>query len=384
MTLMGLSALQGNPDIIVSDNSDPEAAEQTRAIVQQVLATVPHRYIRPDRVLNMVAHWNFAAGTVRDADFAGFVTDRMTLLPQTVTLCAEAIDRTGAEAICFASAEVSRTNGVDLPPIPPTSPLELRRSTRVLSDFAQARLRKDSPRFLNGFCGRAALDRIRARYGEVFGGIAPDYSFAFRFLDVVDSYRFINAPFLIDHSPQISNGMAVTRNIRNKASVDFLARIKAEQASEFAVGPLPHETTLLPNVILREMEIARAQGGAASRLPSIDAARFHAACGGAVRRSVRLGDPDSRHTLTALEDYRQRHGLPAWDSKTRLRILSAGLRNALRAWTTRITGRAALPGIQRGPDGDQQLLRNLKGVSTKLVAAGDPSADHGSGMETAP
>ena len=42
----------------------------------------------------------------------------------------------------------------------------------------------------------AALDRIRTRYGAVFGGIAPDYSFAFRFLDVVEGYQFILQTFI--------------------------------------------------------------------------------------------------------------------------------------------------------------------------------------------
>jgi hypothetical protein len=384
MTLLGLAAAD-YPDleIVVSDNSDAEGAARSRAVVTETLVGTRHRYVRPERVLNMVAHWNFAVDHVRGADFVGFVTDRMTLVPQAVSLCDEVAARTGAEAVCFGSAEVSTANGIDLPAIPPVLRAEPRASADVLADFAQSRLRKDSPRFLNSFCSRAALDRIRARYGQIFGGIAPDYSFAFRFLDVVDNYRFIEAPLLIDHSPQISNGMAVTRNIRNQASADFLARIKAEQATEFGLGPLPFETTLLPSVILRELDIARHQGGAASRLPQVDPARFYLACGGAVRRSARLMDAGTRHTLRSLEQYRQRHGLRAWDLGTRLRIQSASIRNSIRGWTAGVTGRAALPGIHRGIDGDGLLLQNLKAVRTKLSLPDGANAGQANPTETA-
>ena len=368
MTLAGL-ALQRTADVTfaVSDNSDPDSAEDNRAVVAEVLAGRPHVYLRPPRVLSMVAHWNFALAEAPRSDFTGFVTDRMTLAPDALSLCDEVLRATGSPGVCFHSNVVSAINGTDLPPWPET--VEVRRllSTEVLSDFARSRLRKDSPRFLNSVVSRDVLDDIARKFGAVFGGIAPDYAFTFRFLDVVADYHHLDASLLFDHSPQISNGMAVTRNIGNAANNDFIARLMSEQASEFAAGPIPNETRLLNNVILREMEIARASAREPVRFPPVDAQAFHLAAASALRRSNRVFDADTRLLQAKIEAYRIRHSLPAWSARVRRSNLAVALRNSLARWF----GKAALPGVTRDAAGDARLLNNLQALGRpRLVLLG--------------
>ena len=63
-------------ELIISDNSDPERSEETRAVLSAALADPRVRYVRPSRPLAMVEHWEWA---VRQAqgEYTGVLTDRM-------------------------------------------------------------------------------------------------------------------------------------------------------------------------------------------------------------------------------------------------------------------------------------------------------------------
>lgn len=364
MTLAGLAEARYDDVVFtVSDNSDDEIVSVNRNIVGSLLAARPHRYIRPDRVLPMIAHWNFALTNTPRSAFTGFITDRMTLVPDALAICDQVLSETHDRAVSFHSKEVSLRNGTDLPVWPASVVARRHQSTKVLADFARSRLRKDSPRFLNSFVSRDILDEIEARFGSVFGGISPDYAFAFRFLEVAPGHHHIEAPLLIDHSPQISNGMAVTRNIDNAAKKDFIQRLNSEQSAEFAFGPIPFEARLLNNVILREMEIARADANGLTRFPQIDPAAFHIACAGALRRSIRLFDHDSRQLQAQIEKYRQEHSLPQWSARVRRSNFVIATRNSV----TRSMGRTNLPGIARDLAGDRLLLENLRNLPRPTV-----------------
>lgn len=366
MTLRGLAALR-HTDVtfVISDNSDDGFSASNRDIVSETLSLRKYLLIRPDRVLPMVAHWTFALSRAPKGKFIGLVTDRMTLVPDALDLCDEVIDATGDSAVSFHSQEVSPRTGVDLPLWPDRIVAHGLRSDDLLADFAASRLRKDSPRFLNSVVARDVVDRIGDRFGAVFGGLSPDYAFAFRFLEVARGHHHIAAPLLIDHSPHISNGMAVTRNIGNAANNDFIRRAQTEQAADLAIGPIPNETRLLHNIILREMEVARTALSGPSRFPQIDPAPFHRASALDLRRSIQMFDRDSRDLEAKIEAYRVRHGLPHWDAATRRRNRGVALRNALVRWF----GPRKLPGVQRSPAQDLDLLH-------RLIALPRPTIDY--------
>ena len=369
MTLLGLSATTHEAiEIIVSDNSDVDVVVRNQEIVANALNGMAHRYVRPPRVLNMVEHWNFAVEQAPEADYVGFVTDRMTLLPQTVAICNQIAERTGTASICFLNGVVSPKNGIDLPALPTEVQAVETFSANVLADFARVKMRKDSPRFLNSFTSRKALEAIKSIYGQVFGGIAPDYAFTFRFLSLSASYHVIFAPMLIDHSPHISNGMAFSRNIRNAATQDYLRKLKLEQAAVMAVGPLPNDTTILPGAILRELEICRSVIGSSGSLPQIEPIAFYLACGKSIRISSRYFDLNSRETAARIETFRVKHGLSKWGIKFRIRIHALILRNTIRHVAALIVGRKLiLPGVSRDSRGDQALLTNLRSLVVKLT-----------------
>ncbi|MGY6708391.1 MAG: glycosyltransferase family 2 protein [Rhizobiaceae bacterium] len=348
LTLETLRQLRNaDVSILVSDNSDAALAEQNRRNVETALAGTAFSYVRPARSMNMVDHWNFAVGHA-DGDYVGIVSDRLTLVPAALEIIDRVIRETGAECVCWAATIFDTGNSEVHKPHGSRVEADIKSSQEILQRFAASEMVWISPRFLNSFCSRRALEAIKARHGEYFGGISPDFSFSFRLLSTIDEYVYIDAPLLIDHSPHCSNGTAVTNNRDNAHSRDFLARMHAEQKSQLAFGPMPFEGRLLPNVVLREMEICRAEAGAVASIPPVDPARFYRACLKFLRRFARFSDAATQETARHIETYRKAHGLGRPGILMSVRVQYARLRNTMRH--SREAARAARTGPHPATD----------------------------------
>lgn len=349
LTLETLRQLRNaDVSILVSDNSDDAMAEQNRRNVEAALAGTASTYVRAPRSMNMVDHWNFAVGHA-DGDFVGIVSDRLTLVPAAIEIVDRVIRETGAECICWAATIFDTGNSQVHKPHGTRIVADILSSQEILQRFAASEMVWVSPRFLNSFCSRRVLEAIKERHGEYFGGISPDFSFSFRLLSTIEEYVYIDAPLLIDHTQHCSNGMAVTNNRDNAHSRDFLARMHAEQKAQLAFGPMPWEGRLLPNVVLREMEICRAEAGAAADIPPIDPARFYRTCLKFLRRFARFSDAATQETARHIETYRKEHALDRPGILLSARVQYARLRNTMRH--SREAARAAKTGPLPATDG---------------------------------
>lgn len=315
LTTAGLRRIR-HPDfsIVVSDNSDAKVAENNRRIVQKNLDGLNFKYIRPASPMNMVDHWNFAVSSA-EGDYVGIVTDRFTLIQPALSIIDDVISRTGAQCVSYLHGTISqRRNHRIIGPSNPTL-ASITYSRRIIDAFVLSRFTKRCPRFLNSFCSRSVLDNIIQRYGSVFGGIAPDYSFNFRFLSLYDTYVNIDASLFLDHSPASSNGIAISQNRENGASRDFIKRLGAEQKEFLNFGPIPYDYRILPNVILREMMICRSQHNPHNELPAEDPLAFYMACLRHMWRSGRFFDHETLTMEARVEEYRASHGLSRPNAK---------------------------------------------------------------------
>lgn len=315
--------------IVVSDNSDAEYADENRRNVETTQGGTPVAYVRPPRPMNMVDHWNFAVGHA-DGDYVGVVTDRMTLVPGAIEIVDRVIRETDVECVCWTATIFDTRNSDILKPHGTRVVAEILSSQDILQRFAVSEMVWTSPRFLNSFCSKRLLETIASRHGQLFGGISPDFSFNFRLLSTIDRYAYIDAPLLIDHSPRSSSGTAVTNNGDNTHSRDFITRMHSEQKEQLAFGPMPSEGRLLPNVVLREMEICRAEAGPAARIPPIDPTHFYHVCLKFLRRFARFYDDTSRETARHIETYRISHALDQPGVLLSARVQYARLRNTIR------------------------------------------------------
>ena len=145
----------------------------------------------------------------------------------------------------------------------------------------------------------------------------------------------------------------MTNNGDNAHSRDFIARMHAEQKAQLAFGPMPWEGRLLPNVVLREMEICRAEAGAEANIPPVDPALFYRSCLKFLRRFARFSDEPTSETARHVEIYRRTHALSRPGLVISARAQYSRLRNTLRH--RRTAARAAKAGPL--PETDRAALK---------------------------
>lgn len=263
-------------EVIVSDNSTTEEhSKATRAAVEPFLCDPRVSYIRPDTPLSMTDHWNWATSHSK-GHYVGITTDRMVLrLYALAHIYETVIEHPDTNAVSFASC-VAKSVGSSI--LLPKSNLDLgsvsMRSSDVLNAFSSSDLPKNNPRFLNSFCSRKALAKILEQYGSVFESISPDYAFLFRYLNMFEDYRHVFHHLLVVQGEERSNGKAFLTGIMNEDSADFSKWMSTTQSEWLSYGPIPGDTSVMSNVMLREYSVGQVQG-APGRFPTIDKVKFY-------------------------------------------------------------------------------------------------------------
>ena len=145
LTLDTLRQLHGTDlSIVVSDNSEAEFVDENRRNVEAALAGTPFTYVRPDRSLNMVDHWNFALDHA-DGDYVGIVTDRLTLVPAAIDIIDRVIRESGVECVCWSATIFDVRNSDILKPHGPRVEAEVMSSREILQRFAASEMLWISP-----------------------------------------------------------------------------------------------------------------------------------------------------------------------------------------------------------------------------------------------
>lgn len=243
-------------EIVVSDNSD----EKYSLAVRDVLARNKSefvRYIRPASVLSMTAHWEWAVQHAT-GDYVGILTDRMFLKPHAVATLGQAILAASPSLLTYLHDAIEDK----------VSPVRFKRwaysgeiftipSTLVIEAARRGRMSRMWPRMLNSLCRREVLDEVRAAYGQVFSGLAPDYSFCFRILDHLQSFSLVDARILVSAGKHRSNGGNFIRGSSAGDAGDFLKLGRESEGEIVFDGFLPWTSPVPNNVELIEYERAR-------------------------------------------------------------------------------------------------------------------------------
>ncbi|UHS63925.1 glycosyltransferase family 2 protein [Agrobacterium vaccinii] len=295
-----------NFELIISDNSDDANAAINQSVLENYLKDPRCRYVRPNKELPMVDHWEWALAQAQ-GKFIGFVTDRMALRLYALELTFNAITEKNADAVCFlneGAMEFPNYRSIRKQRRKPTvrKVMSLDKATQ----FSKGMLQKDSPRMLNSFVSLLVIEKIRQRFGTVFSSISPDYVFSFRLMDELDSYFVLDYPLLIVQGESRSNGRAFKLGKMNSESTNFLKNIDDTQREFFKFGPISGDMFVMPNVILREYAFVLSQSDT-GKLPPIDKREFYI---NAMKYYSGLSKDGlvSERAMAALEQYRIAHG----------------------------------------------------------------------------
>ena len=313
-------------EIILSDNSDSKHTQATKEIVEAISKkhNLQIRIIRPPTALNMTNHWNFAINKA-NGQYLGVVTDRMTLLPTTLENVLTVLQK-GHCCVSYSSATLKTQDNKYYLTNPLSAPtLEEVACADVIKQFSLGNSSATCPRLLNSFVDVSTLNRMKLYTGGPLLGISPDYSFLFNYLGMLESYIHIHASLLVDHSPDVSNGLAITRNLPNKASDDFNKIMHKEQLDLINMRLMPDDNFFFLNIISGEYKLA-AQNIPNSTLLPFNHERIYEAC--LIQAAKYLTtDETSRLSFQALEKYRSKHNVPKFSVFSQLHMQYRKIRN---------------------------------------------------------
>src|SRR5687768_2353731 len=213
--------------VLVSDNSTSAENRSDASQYVRELRDERLQYTSPPQLLPMTQHWNWAinqALSLYAASHFSFLTDRMVFKPDALKSLIEILNAYPDKLLCYMHDKV-------LDFAPPYKVLQNEWSGK-LYEVASTRLLKLSaesvmydsciPRMLNCFVPRTILNTIHARFGNIFSSISPDWNFAYRSLDTVDSILFLHKALLVHYATNRSTGESAHRGIRNAALEQFI------------------------------------------------------------------------------------------------------------------------------------------------------------------
>lgn len=247
--------------VLVSDNSNEAAHAQSLEVNLRRLGRDDVTLVRPPAPLSMSEHWAWALDRVlaTDASHATILTDRMVLHGQGfghVLRIAEAAPHR-IVAYNHDRCEDHRTP-VRLITHRWTGGTYEATSSALLHYAAHCESHAALPRMLNSVAPRSVLEGLRARYGAVFAGVAPDFYFGFRALSVTDAVLYVDRPVLLHAHLARSNGALQARGLAQRDHADFLRSLPGGQTTPWA--PRPTLATV-GNVVVSEYCRAREEVG---------------------------------------------------------------------------------------------------------------------------
>jgi hypothetical protein len=261
-------------DVLVSDNST--SAEQRTDLSRYCHGMNERlRYIAPPDPLPMSQHWDWAmrqALSLYDTSHVGFLTDRMMFKPNALKPLFEIIDAYPNKILSYMHDMVDDfSRPIIVRQYAWTGNLYEVPSTRLLKLAARSAMYDSSvPRMLNCLVPRAVLDAIKDRFGNVFSSVSPDWNFAFRALETVESIIFSDKASLIHYAQRQSNGQSAQHGIVNDAYRDFMRDLKGMPPNGCA--PFPEIQTVWNGIISEYCHIRQVTQSA--KFPEVDLDKY--------------------------------------------------------------------------------------------------------------
>ena len=264
-----LDARSSGVSVIVSDNSTSgEEQERLAGFCANLGGKV--RYLRPPATMPMSPHWEWAIRQALDqpgATHFTILTDRMVFRPGALKTLLDFATRMPEKVISYNHDLIDDFSR-------PVHLYEFRWTGRLLEIDSQYLLELASrsehppcnPRFLNSIAPRSVIDQVSERFGTVFDSISPDFCWAYRCLDVVDSIVYWDRSALINYAYDRSNGAGYLRGVHSSDSADFQAQLGSRPMNRDA--PVPEFWTIT-NAVMNEYGFVKKESGS-SRFPEVD------------------------------------------------------------------------------------------------------------------
>jgi glycosyltransferase involved in cell wall biosynthesis len=240
-------------ELIVSDNC---SADNTAEVIREI-AGDRARVVRPDRMLSMPDHWEFALNHARGR-FVAYLSDDDAWAPNALNRVSEVLASTGSQLAVLSAGLYYSPNWLD-PNLRNAASFagftgkvrEHRSDETIRQLFHTCGVVNEAPRMLNSFCHRDTLLRVRARAGKIFL-LCPDYSFAALVTTEIPTWLYIDDLLLVMGVFPEGIGSIQTFN-RGEAAREFAREFKEERL----LRHVPLKLSLVSNLITETLLLAK-------------------------------------------------------------------------------------------------------------------------------
>ena len=237
--------------VLVSDNSTSADEIATLSDFCSAHSSEVLDYIRPPQPLPMASHWEWVIEHALAGNFAyyTFLTDRMIFKKNALAAALSISQKIGDKVVCYMHDSVDDyANPVVIHQNRWTGNVFEVSAAHLLTLAANSVMYDPSfPRMLNCIVPREHFPEIKRRFGSIFESVAPDWTFCFRTLAVVESVVFYDKSVLIHYAADKSNGASQTRGVQNDAMRDFIKDLGSSSLS--AMAPIPEIPTVWNTII---------------------------------------------------------------------------------------------------------------------------------------
>lgn len=194
-------------EVVVSDNFNDD---RTQKVLDEFRAHRRLRCIRPERLLPMPEHWEFASRHA-EGTYVMFLTDRSALKRHALRTIHNTINAADADVpVCSwrwsLYDEVAMREYGDIPTC--SGSAQMLKSQLIAEDFTKgtSKYPYSLPRGLNSCYRKELVSSLQERYGTVFRPMSPDFTSAFLLLASVNAVLYIDQALFISQGVGNSNG----------------------------------------------------------------------------------------------------------------------------------------------------------------------------------
>jgi glycosyltransferase involved in cell wall biosynthesis len=270
-------------ELLVSDNSTQPEELESLAKHCEHLRHPSLTYVRPPEPLPMSAHWDWAIEQALRSQKNHFIylTDRMMFKRDELRPLVDLVSNYPQDIITYNHDRIiDDAEPIRIEQLPVSGKLLRLETLRLSYAYSQIDLHYCLPRMLNCVVPREPLENMRARFGNVFASIAPDFCFCCRSFEVVDSIIFYDQSPIFHYALKRSNGASLTRGELTQDHADFAASIDINHLTLDTPAP---EIVTTGSIILHEYCRVRRETGS-SRFFDLNREKYLAYLAQEVRR----------------------------------------------------------------------------------------------------
>lgn len=194
-------------EVVVSDNCNDDRTQQ---VLDEFRGHRRLRCIRPERLLPMPEHWEFASRHA-EGTYVMFLTDRSVLKRHALKTIHSTISAADTNVpVCSwrwsLYDDVARREYGDIPTY--NGSAQMLTSQLMAEDFTKGtnKYPYSLPRALNSCYRKDLVTSLQERHGTVFRPMSPDFTSAFLLLANINAILYIDQALFISQGVGISNG----------------------------------------------------------------------------------------------------------------------------------------------------------------------------------